>query len=91
MPSFSHLSLLVLSFSSFILNAHASSHGNLWLNHRSKNTSLKARDTSGVFTWYVAGLGACGTVNSASDYVSSICCRLKTVNLCSSSVSRLSR
>jgi len=76
MLSFSYLSLLsiAISFPSFVVASPT--HGNLHLNHRSKNgettsnSSIQARQSSNaVFSWYVAGLGACGTTNSASDYI----------------------
>ncbi|KAE9411102.1 hypothetical protein BT96DRAFT_248689 [Gymnopus androsaceus JB14] len=55
MLSFPRLSLLSLATSSFFLTVQASGH---------------ARDTnSGIFTWFVDGLGACGITNTATDNI----------------------
>ena len=54
-------------------------HGSLWSRRRITNhdvvvaqrdTTLKKRFDGATFTYYAAGLGACGIVNSASDFVS---------------------
>jgi hypothetical protein len=53
-------------------------HGSLWSrryisNHdvvvAQRDTTLKKRFDGATFTYYAAGLGACGIVNSASDFI----------------------
>jgi hypothetical protein len=54
-------------------------HGSLWSRRHGsnvdvvaaqKNTALGKRFEGASFTYYAAGLGACGKVNTAKDFVS---------------------
>ncbi|KAJ4486187.1 RlpA-like double-psi beta-barrel-protein domain-containing protein-containing protein [Lentinula aciculospora] len=74
MHSFSYLSLLSVTISLFFSATQASTgHGKLRVSHLSRNispASISKRDpTTGAFTYYVAGLGACGTTNTANDFI----------------------
>ena len=55
-------------------------HGSPWFRRHNSNidvgvaqhnTALKKRFDGAQFTYYAAGLGACGKVNTGSDFVSS--------------------
>ncbi|KAJ3787974.1 RlpA-like double-psi beta-barrel-protein domain-containing protein-containing protein [Lentinula aff. detonsa] len=74
MHSLSYLSLLSLAISSFFYASQASpGHGKVRVSHLNRNvhpaSNSKRDSTTGDFTYYVAGLGACGTTNTASDYI----------------------
>ncbi|KAJ4484098.1 RlpA-like double-psi beta-barrel-protein domain-containing protein-containing protein [Lentinula lateritia] len=74
MHSFSYLSLLSLAISCFFSPTQAlPGHGKVRVSHVNRNVTpaskLKRDSTTGDFTYYVAGLGACGTTNTASDYI----------------------
>jgi len=72
MRAFSALAVLsgiVLSFSELV---SASSHNIGQRRRHTFNASTghnTRRANSGAFTWYAAGLGACGKTNSASDFI----------------------
>ncbi|KAJ3814512.1 hypothetical protein F5876DRAFT_72860 [Lentinula aff. lateritia] len=74
MRSFSYLSLLSIAIPSLFSPTQASpGHGKVRVSHVNRNvtpaSNLKRDSTTGDFTYYVAGLGACGTTNTASDYI----------------------
>ena len=57
-------------------NIHASPwfrrhNSNIDVGAAKQNTALEKRFDGAHFTYYAAGLGACGKVNTASDFVSS--------------------
>ena len=57
-------------------NIHASPwfrrhNSNIDVGAAQQNTALEKRFDGAHFTYYAAGLGACGKVNTASDFVSS--------------------
>ena len=41
--------------------------------HEARNESQLSKRTEGQFTYYAAGMGACGQMNQASDYVRALC------------------
>ncbi|KAJ3719877.1 hypothetical protein C8R42DRAFT_101846 [Lentinula raphanica] len=75
MHSFYYLSLLSLAISSFVINAQASpGHGKVRVSHLNRNvhpvsSNVKRDATTGDFTYYEAGLGACGSTNTAQDSI----------------------
>jgi len=66
--AFSALALLscVLSFSELASASVGQSHRRI---ANSLTERVDRRAISGGFTWYDAGLGACGKTNQASDYI----------------------
>ena len=70
-----NLTLLFLALSSTFVLAEPSSHTHIGLHHHAGNVSkrsLQKRFPNARFTFFDTGLGACGSVNQASDFVSNI-------------------
>ena len=75
------LSVILVAFFAFfeVVKCGDNVHGNLWSRRHNpkvdvaaaqQNTALEKRIDGAKFTFYAAGLGACGIVNTASDFVS---------------------